>query len=163
MGWCADPDIYYPFPVSKDEINVFIDHSPKAPDCTIEYYKAFKEIQQNNKGIIKCDFEGKGTLDSSLSFRSNKVPWIEIIETYKQKYFFCITHPESACLSAIEGAMCGGRLYILKYRWNRIFLYYDLIKEGIHHSIFRGNSNSIVSTFLWKLTDERIHKELSIL
>ncbi len=180
MGWCADPGFCYPIHIPKDEINVFIDHPPyslKAPNCTFEYYKAFKEIKQkyphiklkvyhqNNKGIVKCDFEGKDTFDSSLYVRANKVPWKEMIETYKRMHIFCITHPESACLSAIEAAMCGAKLYIPKDGWGRTFLGGDLIKDGVAYSVFRCNPKSIVSTFLKDMKDgferEKIHKTLS--
>ena len=86
-------------------------------------------------------------------------------------------------LSAIEAAMCGAKLYVPKYGWNRTFLGGDLLKNGVAYSIFCCNSKSIVSTFLkdmkngferekiykttsernsWKLAAERIHKELSI-
>jgi hypothetical protein len=198
MGWSADPDFCCPMPISKEEINVFIDHPPyfsKALDCTIEYYKAFKAIkrnnpqivlnlfQQGNNGITVWNFNDDSILGKSLYLRKNKVPWAETIGYYRKMHIFCITHPESACLSAIEAAMCGAKLYIPKDRWNRLFIKEGLLREGMSYSRFRCSSKSIVAAFLedmkegfcrekihknisetnsWKLGAERIHEQLLI-
>lgn len=161
MGWCADPDICRPIETPSDEINVFVDHhpyNPKAPDCTLFYYHAFRKIsemnlgitlnvfQQNNEGIIKWSFEGSEAPDSGPYVRANKVPWLELIERYKKMHIFCLTHPESAGLSAIEAAMCGARLYIPKYRLNRLFISEDLLSRGIEYRYFRRSAGQIMKT-----------------
>ena len=197
MGWCAEPDLCHPEKVSKNEVNIFIDHPPynlKAPDCTGEYYKAFKEIkhnnqklklnvyQQNNSGIIELDLNNNDILEKTLYVRKNKVPWAEIIKYYRKMHVFCLTHPESAGLSAIEAGMCGAKLYIPKYRINRLFIGGDLLSNNIPNSIFRCSSGRILQTFIkdmgkgferkknhqnisksnsWKLAAERVHKELT--
>lgn len=164
MGWCADPEFCYPNPfVPQSEINVFIDHPPYssgARDCTKTYHNVLYNIkkkypninlhayQQNNHGIVQLDLSLPYQNDPSLYERSQKVPWIDIVQYYKRMHIFCITTPQSACLSAIEAAMCGAKLYIPKYWINRYFIPDDLLDGRLSFSTFRCTFSAITVAFL---------------
>lgn len=150
MGWSADPLECFPVSLPKGEINVFVDHPPyssDSPDCTPQYFRAFKRFseenptiglnvyQQNNQGIVKWNLDGE--IDQGDYVRSNKVPWKEIIEYYQRTHVFCVTHPESAGLAVIEAAMCGAKMYIPIRKFVNPFISKKLIKGGITFTSFR--------------------------
>jgi len=180
MGWCAEPDTCYPEPVPKNEINIFLDHppyNPKAPSCIKEYYGAFERIKreyphiklnvyrQDNRGITAWDFSENNNSTHVGYLRKNKIPWIELIRYYRRTHIFCITHPENACLSAIEAAMCGAKLYVPVHRLNSPFIHRDLLRSGIARSLFRRDVYSIASTVIRDIrkgfTRSRNHENLA--
>ncbi|MFC1808890.1 hypothetical protein ACFL3D_02050 [Candidatus Omnitrophota bacterium] len=162
IGWCADPNACCPTLLNEKEINIFIDHPPystKVPNATYQYYDACKKFkksnpllkvtvyQQTNSGIKVFDLESNEKKEKDVYIRTNKVPWIDMMQLYKKIHFFCITHPESACLSAIEAAMCGAVLCIPLYRFNRPFIPRELLAHNLKHELFRYHFGNVCKLF----------------
>ena len=156
VGWPAEPDICYPEAMPDNEIHVFIDHSwyTGGMDCSRLYFYVFKNLvrafpaykfhvyRQNNDGIVEWDFQGK--YDEPLFLRSRKVPYLEMLRLYRRCHFFCVTHPESAGLAAIEAAMCGAKLIVPKF-FGRSFISQDLLNDGVAYSHVRLSKRRMLS------------------
>jgi len=189
MGWCAEPSECYPLPVPHDQINIFVDHpvySSGSPDCTLDYYCAFRDISQkypklklnifhqNNQGVTKWDLNSR--IGEINYVRQNRVPWKDIIKYYQTTHIFCVTHSESAGLAVIEAAMCGARIYIpapLRIQPGQFFgpfIRKKLMSDGISFTTLKYNyfggdlSNRIVKAFENDMRNgfdrDRIHQRL---
>ncbi len=158
MGWCADPGLCKPSTISDDTFNVFMDHPPyvrSARDDTAAYYKAAKLAKnagvpirlfaQDNRGIVEV--AGEIDQDRGMYDRQKKVPWSEIVAKYGSMHAFCITTPQSACLSAIEAAMCGAKLYVPVYRLNRAYIPSSLLTSDVPFRKFRAAPRAIARAF----------------
>jgi len=155
-GWPADPEICFPEHISEKEINIFVDHGWYGGklDCSHVYFKAFKDIvrdfpgltfnvyRQNNKGIVRWDLRDE--FKEANYVRALKVPYLDIIKAYRRCRIFCVTHPESAGLAAIEAAMCGARLYVPSFL-TRSFISRELLNDGIEYSRVNMTKRSIIS------------------
>ncbi len=155
FGWPADPEVCFPDRVPGNEINIFVDHSwyGGKMDCSQMYFGAFKEVigrypkssfnvyRQNNNGIEKWDFSGG--LKEAKYRRDAKVPYIDIIKAYRRCHIFCVTHPESAGLAAVEAAMCGAKLYVPSF-FIRSFISRDLLGDGVEYSNVSMTKESII-------------------
>ncbi|MBL7071874.1 MAG: glycosyltransferase [Candidatus Omnitrophica bacterium] len=155
-GWPAAPDICFPEHIAANEINIFVDHSWYGGklDCSRIYFKAFKAARrllphlnfniyrQNNDGIVKWDLAGE--LEESGYLRKSKVPYLDVIKIYRKCHIFCVTHPESAGLAAVEAAMCGARLYVPSFL-SRPFISRDLLADGVEYSDVKMTAGSIIS------------------
>jgi len=144
MGWPADTDVAYPEPVEKGKVNIFVDHSwyTGGADCSKEYFYALKEIKrrspgydidvyrQNNEGVVKWDLDRE--YSEPLFIRARKVPHELMLEFYRKCHLFCVTHPESAGLAAIEAAMCGARLVVPRSA-RRHYISKDLLEDGVSY------------------------------
>jgi len=192
-GWPADPDICFPEVVGEDQINIFVDHSwyRGGLDCSRLYFNTFKCIirdcpnfyfnvyRQNNDGVVKWNLDGE--FKEPRYLRSNKVPYLDILKYYRKCHIFCVTHPESAGLAAIEAAMCGAKLYVPSF-FGRSFISKGLLKDGINYKTVKMNKKSIISalredikngfdryalhnsllkTNTWKVAAANIHRALS--
>lgn len=148
-GWCAEPEVFYPKNIKKNEFNIFIDHAPysdNALNYIEKYYKVLSKIvqshpkkrinifHQNNSGIVKWDFINDQDLNKIYN-RKIKIPYLEIAEIYRKIHIFCLTHKESAGLSAIEAAMSGAKLYIPTDFIGRPFIKKDLLHKGLNYKI----------------------------
>jgi hypothetical protein len=166
-GWCAEPDVFYPIKIDKDEFNIFIDHAPyslKSTNYIEKYYNALSKLIKNNKdkkitvyhqndfGIVKWDFTNDLNLKTIYN-RSIKVPYLSIAEVYRKIHIFCFTHKESAGLSGIEAAMCGAKLYIPTDILGRSFIKKDLLNKNINYKIFYPNNY---------ILDRQFHKDICL-
>lgn len=166
MGWCADPVHCFPEEVPDNQVNVFVDHPPyatDAPDFTPHYWRAFQRLsgeesgiplnvyQQSNRGVDKWDWGGH--LSGGVYVRSNKVPWLTMIEHYRRSHVFCATHPESAGLAVIEAAMCGAKIYVPVHRIRSTFISSKLLGDDVpvttlrHGYGFGDTSDRIAKAF----------------
>ena len=155
FGWPADPEVCFPEHVPDDEINVFVDHSwyGGSMDCSHVYFEAFKHImrryprlhfnfyRQNNDGIVKWDIGG--LFKEPKYIRASKVPYLDIIKVYRRCHIFCVTHPESAGLAAIEAAMCGAKLYVPSF-FTRSFISRDLLADGVRYAAVKIAKGSVI-------------------
>ncbi|MGB0719450.1 MAG: hypothetical protein ACPGRX_03200 [Bdellovibrionales bacterium] len=136
MGWCASPEHCYP--EDKKSFTVFVDHGHYAGiDYTamvmdaLAKTKAERPIRvfiQGNAGVREWDLAVPWAQETYE--RANKVPWAQMMAHYRQADLFCLTHLESAGLSAIEAAMCGARLIVPKTN-GRAFLHGGLLKPPL--------------------------------
>ena len=148
-GWCAEPEVFYPEKIDKNEFNVFIDHAPysegalnyiskfhAALDKVIARYpdRVINVYHQNNEGLIKWNFKYDSDLNSIYT-RNRKVPYLDIAKLIRKMHVFCYTHQESAGLSGIEAAMAGAKLYIPTNILGRTLIKRDLLKDGVNHDI----------------------------
>ncbi len=155
MGWPAEARWCYPEKIERDTVSIFVDHGwyGKLHDCSREYFRAFREIRnyyphltftvhhQDNTGITQWDLDD--TYEPERYKRSNKVPYHEMLSYYRRAHIFCVTHPESAGLAAIEAAMSGAVLYVPR-RFGRTYISRALLADGVRHRIVRPAHTSIM-------------------
>jgi len=160
-GWCAEPEVFFPNLNNNRDLNIFINHAPyssEAKNFISKYYCALKKIKkkfselninvfhQNNNGIVKWDFTENNFLNDTYD-RTIKIPHLRIAEFYKRIHIFCVTHKESAGLSAIEAAMCGAKIYIPFDNYGRKFIKNDLFNKNIDHTFLFPFIDSIYKQF----------------
>ena len=193
MGWCADSIECSPKEKDDDALTIFIDHPPYfagVRDCTAAYYGAirrarktgarFRVFVQSNLGVVEVD--DTMPLDRHPYERSQKVPWQEMITRYATTDIFCLTTPQSACLSAMEAVMCGAKLYVPNDFFGRPFIPRELLtpeipfetfrpsearladmlcKEASRSVVLKTRSEDLVERHSWHLAAQRIHATLN--
>lgn len=123
VGWAADPDILVPNQ-SSDVFTIVVDH-PNYGDLPLEDYsnEIFKSIFQFErsdiwkkhfkkvaiKQLISGGVKNINTeTDIELTYNKSKaVSFAKLVPEYSSAHVFCVTHPESVGLVALEAAIAG--------------------------------------------------------
>lgn len=153
-GWCAAPEYCNPIPKKGRPFTIFLDHGHYAGSDFTHLFVNALNVLANDTGIpeIRVLYQSnrgveQWSIGESWHFekykRISKVPWLEMVNYYRNTDIFCITHKETAGLSALEAAMSGATLCVPSAQ--APFINTGLLNLGVDYIKVKCDVNDIAS------------------